>query len=152
MKRKIPLDAFAFYLALGVGRSYAAVAERYSVSKRAVAFKAEKERWQERIAAEEKQARVHAEKQASESIESVNDKHLKVLRFIQGRAIEALKSMPIETAMDAVKAYALSLDKERQLRGGPADQAASRIEEITREEIRTLLTTKPRDPDDPGDY
>ena len=36
MKKKIPPDAYAFYLGLGPGRSYNAVAERYSVSKRAV--------------------------------------------------------------------------------------------------------------------
>lgn len=152
MKRKIPPEAFAFYLGLGVGRSYAAVAERYTVSKRAVAMRADKERWQDRIADEEQKARASAEKQAAESIETVNEKHLKVLRFIQGRAIEALKSMPIDTAMDAVKAYALSLDKERQIRGGPADQALSVVEKITRDEIRNILTTKPRDPGDPNDY
>lgn len=152
MKRKIPPEAFAFYLGLGVGRSYQAVAERYSVSKRAIATRAEKEGWQAKLAEEEQKARVSAEKQAAESIETVNEKHLKVLRFIQGRAIESLKSMPIESAMDAVKAYALSLDKERQIRGSPSEQAASRIEEITRQEIRTLLTTKPRDPNDPDDY
>jgi len=152
VKRKIPPEAFAFYLALGVGRSYAAVAERYSVSKRAVQTRAEQEGWQARIAEEEQKARASAEKQAAESIETVNEKHLKVLRFIQGRAIEALKSMPIENAMDAVKAYALSLDKERMIRGGPADQALTAVERITRDEIRSILTTKPRDPEDPGDY
>ena len=152
MKRKIPPEAFAFYLGLGVGRSYQAVAERYSVSKRAIATCAEREKWQEKLADEEKRARAQAEKQAAESIETVNEKHLKVLRYIQGKSIEALKSMPIENAMDAVKAYALSLDKERQIRGGPADQALSAVERITREEVRTLLTTKPRDPNDPDDY
>jgi hypothetical protein len=152
VKRKIPPEAFAFYLGLGVGRSYQAVAERYSASKRAVAMRAEKEGWQAKLAEEEQKARASAEKQAAESIETVNEKHLKVLRFIQGRAIEALKSMPIESAMDAVKAYALALDKERQIRGGPADQALTAVERITREEIRNILTTKPRDPNDPADY
>lgn len=151
MKRKIPPEAFAFYLGLGVGRSYSAVAERYNVTKRAVAFKAEKERWQERLEQEERKASTKAEKEAAESIESVNEKHLKVLRFIQARSIEALKEMKIETAMDAVKAFALALDKERMIRG-PGDQAASRIEEITRQEIRSLLITTRASPDDPNNY
>ena len=37
MSRKIPTDAFAYYLALGPGRSYAQVAEHFGVSKTAVA-------------------------------------------------------------------------------------------------------------------
>jgi hypothetical protein len=152
MKKKLPPESFAFYLGLGVGRSYQAVAERYSVTKRTVYTRATKEKWQDRLAEEEKKARVQAEKRAAESIVTVNENHLKVLRFIQGKAIETLKNTPINNAMEAVKAYALAFDKERLIRGGPEDQAASRIEEITRQEIRTLLTTKPRDPDDPTDY
>ena len=143
MKKKLGPDAFAFYLGLGPGRSYAAVAERFGVTKRAVAFCAERENWQERLVEEEQKLRDSAVKAAAETIESATEKHLKVLRFIQGKAIEALKAMPIENAVDAVKAYTLALDKERQVRGSPADQAAGRIEQITRDEIRTLLTTKP---------
>ncbi len=36
MAQKIPQDSFDFYVALGPGRSYQAVAEHYHVSKRAV--------------------------------------------------------------------------------------------------------------------
>lgn len=152
MKKKIPPDAFAFYMGLGPSRSYQLVAERYEVTKRAIAFCAEREHWQEKLAAEEKKARERAEKVASESVQSVTEKHLKVLRFIQGKSIEALKAMPIENAMDAVKAYTLSLDKERQLQGGNGGQAASVVEQITREEVRTLLTTKPVGTDGADDY
>jgi hypothetical protein len=152
VKRKIPPEAFSIYLGLGVGRSYGLVAKQLGVSKRAIAARAEKESWQARIAEEEQKARARAEKQAAESIETSNEKHLKVLRYIQGKSIEALKTMPIENAMDAVKAYSLALDKERLIRGGANDQAASRIEQITRDEIRSLLTTKPRNPDDPTDF
>jgi hypothetical protein len=46
VKKKIPPDAYAFYLGLGPGRSYQAVAERYVVTKRAVAFCADRGHWQ----------------------------------------------------------------------------------------------------------
>ena len=152
MKRKIPPEAFAFYLGLGVGRSYSAVAERYSVSKRAVAMRADKEKWQEKLAEEERKARTKAEKNAAESIETVNEQHLKVLRYIQGKSIEALKTMPIETAMDAVKAYSLAFDKERLIRGGTGDQTLAVVVQTSRDEIRGVMTRTPLNPDDPTDF
>lgn len=152
MKKKIPADAFAFYLGLGPGRSYKAVADRFGATKRAVAFRAEKEEWQKRVREEETKLREKAEKQAAESIATTTKQHLKVFRFAQGRCIEALKTMPIDSAVDAIKIYALTIDKERQLRGDPADERASRLEEITREEIRTLLTTTPVGTNGPDDY
>ena len=152
MKKKIPPDAFAFYLGLGPGRSYQLVAERYGVSKRAVAFCSEREHWQARLAEEDNKVRERAEKAAAESNQSSIEKHLKVFRFIQGRSIETLKSLPIETAMDAVKAYGLAVDWERQLLGGTGNTSASVVEQITREEVRNLLTTRPVGADGQGDY
>lgn len=152
MKRKIPPDAFAFYLGLGPGRSYQAVADHYKVSKRAVAFCAERENWQKRIREEDEKLRQKAEKQAAESNKTVREGQLKVLRFIQGKAIEALKAMSIDSAVDAAKVYTLALDKERQLLGDSGDKAPSIVEQITREEVRDLLTTRPAGTDGPDDY
>ena len=47
---KLPPEAFDFYVGLGRGRSYVAVAKEYDVSKRAVAKKAKAEEWQARLA------------------------------------------------------------------------------------------------------
>ncbi|MFN0009317.1 MAG: hypothetical protein ACKVXR_15545 [Planctomycetota bacterium] len=152
MKKKIPPDAFAFYLGLGPGRSYQAVADRYTVTKRAVAFCAERENWQKRIREEDQKLREKAEKQAAENNKTVREGQLRVLRFIQGKAIEALKAMSIDSAVDAAKVYTLALDKERQLIGDNGDQSASLVEQITRDEVRTLLTTKPVGADGPDDY
>ena len=152
MKKKIPPDALAFYLGLGPGRSYQAVAERYSVSKRAVAFCAEREHWQKRIREEDQKLREKAEKQAAENNKTVREGQLKVLRFIQGKAIEALKAMSIDSAVDAAKLYALAIDKERQLLGDTDGQSPSMVEQITRDEVRNLLTTKPASEDGPDDY
>ena len=45
-RRKIPQDAFTYYMALGPGWSYAQVAVHYGVTKRAVTKIATRERWQ----------------------------------------------------------------------------------------------------------
>ena len=149
MNRKLGSDAFTYYVGLGPGRSYQAVAEKFGVSKRAVSNMAEREKWQEKIAELERKARDQAEAKALETLEDMNERHLKVLRFIQGRAIDAMRSMPLESAMDAVRAYTMSVDKERTIRGEPSDRTQIDLAEVTREEIRTLLKVV-RPPDMPG--
>ena len=54
--------------------------------------------------------------------------------FLQGKAIDALRSMPIKTAMDAVRALDLGLRHERTACGEPADQAAQDLDQRIRRE------------------
>ena len=67
MAAKIPPDAFEYYLGLGPGRSYGAVAEKYDVTKRAVTKLAAREKWQERILEIERKARRASDDKAAES-------------------------------------------------------------------------------------
>jgi hypothetical protein len=143
MNRKLPADAFTYYFSLGPSRSYQAVAEKFEVSKRAVSNLADREGWQARIAELERKAREQADAKALETLEDMNERHLKVFRFIQGRAIDALRSMPMESAMDAVRAYTMSVDKERTIRGEPSDRTHVDLAEVTREEMRRLLRVVP---------
>ena len=95
MKRKLPPeDAFTFYLGLGLGRSYQAVADHFEASKGAVTALAKKEGWQARLAKIEREARGKADEKAVESLEQVNERHLKIARALQGKALEALRGMP----------------------------------------------------------
>ena len=57
MNRKLPPDTFAYYLDLGVGRSYQAVADNFGVTKQAVVKLAAREKWQERLQQIEKSQR-----------------------------------------------------------------------------------------------
>jgi hypothetical protein len=152
VNRKIPPDAFTYYASLGPQRSYQAVATHYSVSKRAVTAMANREKWQERLVEIEKKARDKADEKVLESLEEMNVRHLKVLRFIQNKSIEALRSMPIESAMDAVRAFGLTLDKERTIRGEPSDHSQVDIAQVTRDEMRRLLTTDPVGTNGPEDW
>ena len=152
MNRKIPPDAFSHYFSLGPTRSYQAVAEHYKVSKRAVTAMAEREGWQGRLTELEKQARTKTDEKVVETLEEMNVRHLKVLRYIQSKAIEALKSMPIDSAMDAVRAFGLTLDRERTIRGEPSDHSQVDIAQVTRDEMRRLLTTDPVGTNGPDDW
>jgi hypothetical protein len=152
VNRKLPPDAFTFYASLGPQRSYQAVADKYSVSKRAVTGMADREKWQERMAEIERKARDKADEKVQESLEEMNVRHLKVLRFIQNKSIEALRSMPIENAMDAVRAFGLCLDKERTIRGEPSDHTQVDIAQVTRDEMARLISFEPVGTNGPDDW
>jgi len=139
MRRKIPPEAYSYYLGLGQARSYEAVAKHYQVSKRAVTNLARKERWQEKVAAADQQARARAVERAQESIEEMNERHLKTAQLIQKKALEALRDSTIVGAMDAVKALVMGVRDERLIRGEPTDRAELDVAEIVKRESERWL-------------
>lgn len=146
MASKIPTDeAFEAYFALGSNRSYQAIAEKYGVSKRSVTNVAVRDRWQARIAERETKARQATDQKAVETLESMNDRHLKSLKVIQGKALEALRTMSLESAMEAVKALDLAIKQERVVRGQPADRTAVAIEDLIRSEHEKWVATSEPD-------
>lgn len=139
MKRKIPPEAFAFYVSLGVARSYQAVADRFGASKSAVAEIAERERWSERIREIEKKSGEAATKQAVDAIAEMNSRHLKLMKAIQARALETLKSMPIEDASAAVAAMIAACKQERIILGEPSERTAVEVGDVIRREYERWL-------------
>jgi transposase-like protein len=148
VRRRLPSDAFAFYLNLGVGRSYEAVSNQFGVSKRAVVKRGVREHWQEKVAEVEAKARAAAEQRAFENLAAMNERHLKSLRVIQGKALETLRAMPLDTAMNAVRSLDLSIRQERLIRGEPADGAGVDLEKLVRREHERWML---RNGDDPAD-
>ncbi len=145
MSAKIPPDAFEYYLGLGPGRSYGAVAEKYGVTKRAVTKLAAREKWQERILDIERKARRASDDKAAETLEQMNDRHLKSLRVIQGKALEALRAMPLSTAMEGARCLDLAIKQERVIRGEPSDRSALTVEEKIRSEFENWLVPQADD-------
>lgn len=139
MNRKVPSNAFEFYFSLGPSRSYQAVADRYGVTKQAITKVAARERWPERLAELEDQARQRSTEKAVETLDEMNERHLKILRAVQSKAIEGLRSMPVATARDILRALELVMRQERVIRGQPGERGELSLEEITRREIATLL-------------
>ncbi len=139
MNKKLPPDSFDFYYALGPGRSYAAVAEKYKTTKRTVTSLAVRERWQDKIVELERRARERSDTKVVETIEAMQTRHLKSLQAVHARALEALRQMPLSSAMEAVRALEMVIRQERLLRGEPTDRNAVDLEAITKREIRELL-------------
>ena len=103
---------------------------------------AKKEKWAERLRAAEEQARVASEKKAVETLEAMRERHLRSLKAIQGKALQTLQSIPLETASAAVKALLSSLAQERLLRDDGAAAGANDIEAIVKREY-ALFVRKP---------
>lgn len=131
MAKKLPPEAFSYYVALGPGRSYQAVATQYGVSKQAITKAAQRESWQDRLQEAERKAREGVDERVVETLEAMNERHLKTLRLIQRKALEALASMPLTTAMEAVRALDISIGKERLVRGEPSERAGVALHVVT---------------------
>lgn len=139
-RRRLPPDAFAYYVALGDGRSYEAVAQHFGVAKSTVVTRAQREDWQLRLEEMERTLRQKAAEKARESIEDLNNRHTKILKAVQAKALEALKAMPLTSAMDAVRALDICIKQERLIAGEPTERTASEIEaKILAEHERWLV-------------
>lgn len=147
MNKKIPLDAFDRYFAMGPTRSYRELAKELRVSKRSVTTVAVREGWQQRVLDLERKARERTDTRIVESLEAMQSRHLRSLQAVHARALEALKTMPLDNAFDAVKALQVVIREERILRGDKSEREARSVEEVTREEMQSLLK---RVPDDAG--
>lgn len=139
MANRIPPDAFNFYVGLGPGRSHQLVADHYGVSKRAVTKRATRDRWQDRVVELEAKARAGAEQKALESLEAMNLRHLRSLKVIQGKALEALRSMPLDSAMEAVRSLDIAIRQERLIRGEPSDRTAISVEDVIKREYQRWM-------------
>ncbi len=137
--QRLPPESFEFYVSLGTERSYRAVAEKYGVSKRAVVDHARTECWIERLQRIEAEARERSEQRLVETIEEQRTRHLKTLRALHGRAIEALRTHTLDSCMEAAKVIEMVVKLERLITGEPSQRAQIAIEEVTRREIESLV-------------
>jgi predicted DNA-binding protein YlxM (UPF0122 family) len=150
MERKIPPEAFDFYLSLGVKRSYQAVAEHFNVSKSAVVGCAKREEWQKRVAQIDAKARAATDTKAVQSREELIDHHLKLWQAVERRSLEALRAFPLSSAIDAVRALNMATRNTMLLRGEPTDRVEN-LESMIRTAHERWLTRGDEDEVESGD-
>lgn len=150
MRSKLPPDSFTYYASLGPQRSYNAVAAYFKVDKKTVVRRAIAEDWQKKIADIEKQALERTQQKLVVGLEEMNDRHLKILRAVMNKALETLRSMPLKTASDAVRAIDLCVRHERLILGDPSEAQAESIEEITKREFANWMGDRESDADETG--
>jgi len=143
MTNKIPPDAFAMYVSMGLDRSYQRVADAFNVSKRAIVAAASRENWTGRLKQIEERTREKTDERLSDDLAEMNERHHKIVRAIAGRAVRALQELPLKTGMDGVKAAALAIRLERILAQETSVRDGAVIEKVTRQEIDRLLRVDP---------
>lgn len=136
---RLPADAFEQYVALGSARTYQGLAERLRVSKRSIVRRAVAQDWQGRLARIEAAGRDKLDEKLGETLQAVNGRHLKTLRVIQAKALQALQAMALDSAMDAVRALDVAIRSERLILGEPSDRTAVSIEEVIRREYERWM-------------
>lgn len=140
MSGKIPTDeAFTYYASLGPGRSYAAVAARFGVNKRSVTRHAQLHGWQARLDGLEAKARQRSDAQILDAIVEANERHLKMFKAIQAKALGTLQALPLQSALAAVRSLDLSIKGERLILGEPTDRSAVAVEDIIKREAARWL-------------
>jgi hypothetical protein len=126
--RKLPDDAFAFYVALGLSRSYDTVAKHYHVHKRTVVRTVEREEWAKRLQAIERKAQEVTDSKLADDLHEMNLRHRKMMLAMAARAANALQSFPLRTGMEAIKAAECVIKLERLMVGQPTEQSALTVE------------------------
>ena len=137
--KRLPSDAYSYYVELGAERSYEAVAKHFGVSKVTVVNHAAKDRWQERLREAEQKAREEANKRAVDTLQAVKERQLQEARILERRALEALKTLPPEKASKAAAMLNIAWKHELFLLGEPSERTELTVEEITKREMETLL-------------
>ncbi len=145
---RLPQNAFEHYVRLGPERSHQTVADYFGVSKRAVTKRAVSEKWRQKAAELDETARAGSERKLLESLEEMSERHLRSLRVIQGKALEALRGMPLTSAMEAVRSLEMGIRQERLIRGEPTDRSAVSVEETIKSEYQRWLGSDDGDQQD----
>jgi transposase-like protein len=135
--KKLPPDAYAYYLGLGTGRSYSQVAKHFGVLKPTVTERAVKEGWQAKIEVAEREAREAAEQKAKESLAEMNERHLKTAQLVQRKALEDMRGRPFVSSMDAARSLFMGMEKERLIRGEPSQRVD--VAQILKQSCESLL-------------
>lgn len=151
MNKRLPPDAFGFYVALGAVRSYQAVADHFEVHKRTVVRTADRENWNERLEAIETEARVSADKQLAKELGDAHLRHRKILAAMASRAARALQEFPLTSGMEGMRGAALVIKLERLLMGEPTERTALDIEQVIRREYQDLMSVEEEDDEETDD-
>lgn len=151
MARKLDDDAaFAYYVSLGDDRSFRAVARQFKVCPRSIRNAARRGDWGIRLDRIEKEARERMEQRLVETRVETRERHLRMLRAMATRGLQALQRHELGSAIEGVRAISEAIKLERVILGEPSDHVGMSVTEVTRREIETFLATStdPVDPDD----
>ena len=139
MNKKLPDAAVDYYIALGPARTQVAVGKHFHVAKRTVAYRAKKENWTARAEEADQKARQASAQRAQNTLEDMHARHEKAARFLQMRALEAVRNLPIRTESAAVRALDIGIRHERMARGEPNDAMEQDVAQLLANEHKRFV-------------
>lgn len=148
---RIPEDAFAYYVGLGVERSYEQVAKYCKVNKRTVVREAGRQHWTERLKKIEDDARVRADARLAVELEEMQVRHAKLLRALAARAAKAIADHPLRSAMEGARVVELVIKMERVALGQAAERSQVSVEAATRQEFERFIVPAKGSAEDDGE-
>jgi hypothetical protein len=154
VRNRIPAEeAFQYYLALGPSRSYDTVAAKYGASLRGVTKCASKHKWGERMRKIDRDAQEKTDRDFAESKAETRERHLKMLRAIETRGLQAIQKQELDGAFAGVKAIEAAIKLERLILGDTSVNVGISIQETTRREVESFLARidEPEEDDDADD-
>lgn len=133
-------DMFQYYVSLGDTRSYQRVADHYGVQKNTVTRIAIQYEWLARMKVIEAEARRDADRKLAEMRTEMHERHMKLAKFVQSKAVQGLQSHSFDNARDASRALVDGVKLERTVAGESTDNHTVSIQAITRREVESLVT------------
>lgn len=138
-------EAFAHWIAQGDNRSMYATAQEFGVSRRAIGKCARRGNWMKRLGDIERDAREKLDRRSAETLADTRQRHLKMLRVVAAKGIQALQKYDLNDAMQAIRAIEMAIKLERMILGEPSETGAVTIESATRREMELLLVQEESD-------
>jgi len=133
-------DLFQYYCSLGDTRSYQRVADHYGVQKNTITRIAIDYEWLARLKMIEAEARREADKKITDMRAEAYERHLKLAKFVQGKAVQGLQSHTFDSARDASRALVDGVKLERTVLGESTENRTVSVQALTRREVETFVT------------
>jgi hypothetical protein len=133
-------ELFQFYVSLGDMRSYQRVADHYGVLKNTITRIAVDNEWLARLKLIEAEARREADKKLAEMRTEMHERHLKLAKFVQSKAVQGLQAHSFDNARDASRALVDGVKMERVVQGESTENQTVSIQAVTRREVETFVT------------
>lgn len=131
---------FQAYVGMGPSRSYQRVADQFGWSKPCVTRTAMKGEWLKRLREIEAEARHEADKKMMEARVEAHERHIKLAKLIQTRAVQGLQAHQFDNARDASRALVDGVKLERTSLGESNDNHHVSVQAVTRREVESFVT------------
>lgn len=138
-------EAFKFWVSLGDTRSLAKVAKEFHIRRRGIQKCSIRNQWSKRLAAIDAAARKRADELLIETRAEIQARHLRMLKAVATRGIQALQKQELETAMEGVKAIEAAIKLERVIHGEATANVTVSVAEQTRREVELFLRAEDGD-------